>query len=210
MINGENILGNETEDISIEAGSGYFRKTWMNSQNTSNIMKIHIENPNDVPVWGGLYVQYFKPIDEVEASSGGLRIEKQLFVERLAKSQGLVLMPISPSQPLEAGDKVVVRLIVENDNDLSYVYLKDYRATGFEPMDVVSGYRWQNETAYYFTTNDIATQFFFEYLPRGKRVYEYSLRVFQKGTYSSGFASLQCLYAPEYSAHSGSIHVKTE
>lgn len=210
MINGENILGNETEDISIEAGSGYFRKTWMNSQNTSNIMKIHIENPNDVPVWGGLYVQYFKPIDEVEASSGGLRIEKQLFVERLAKSQGLVLMPISPSQPLEAGDKVVVRLIVENDNDLSYVYLKDYRATGFEPMDVVSGYRWQNETAYYFTTNDIATQFFFEYLPRGKRVYEYSLRVFQKGSYSSGFASLQCLYAPEYSAHSGSIHVKTE
>jgi uncharacterized protein YfaS (alpha-2-macroglobulin family) len=77
-------------------------------------------------------------------------------------------------------------------------------------MDVVSGYRWQNGTAYYFTTNDIATQFFFEYLPRGKRVYEYSLRVVQKGAYSSGFASLQCLYAPEYSAHSGSIHVKTE
>ena len=110
-------------------------------------------------------------------------------------------MPISPSRQLEAGNKVVVRLIVENDNDLSYVHLKDYRATGFEPMDVISGYRWQNGTAYYLTNSDVATQFFFEYLPRGKRVYEYSLRVFQKGSYSSGFASLQCLYAPEYSGY---------
>lgn len=209
-VNGESLLANESGDLAIEAGSGYFRKTWTNSQNIPNIMKIHIENLNDIPIWGGMYVQYFKPIDEVEASSGGLKIEKQLFMERLGESSGPVLMPISPSRQLEAGNKVVVRLIVENDNDLSYVHLKDYRATGFEPMDVISGYRWQNGTAYYLTNSDVATQFFFEYLPRGKRVYEYSLRVFQKGSYSSGFASLQCLYAPEYSAHSGSIHVKTK
>lgn len=208
-VNGESLLANESGDLAIEAGSGYFRKTWTNSQNIPNIMKIHIENLNDIPIWGGMYVQYFKPIDEVEAFSGGLKIEKQLFMERLGESSEPVLVPISPSRQLEAGDKVVVRLIVENDNDLSYVHLKDYRATGFEPMDVISGYRWQNGTAYYLTNSDVAIQFFFEYLPRGKRVYEYSLRVFQKGSYSSGFASIQCLYAPEYSAHSRSIHVKT-
>jgi hypothetical protein len=48
---------------------------------------------------------------------------------------------------------------------------------------------------------------FFERLPRGTHVLEYSLRAAHRGTASSGFATIQSRYAPEFSAHSASIPV---
>jgi len=41
-------------------------------------------------------------------------------------------------------------------------------------------------------------------------VFEYSVRVQLKGRYESGLAEIQCMYAPEFNAHSGSIALKVE
>ena len=50
----------------------------------------------------------------------------------------------------------------------------------------------------------------FERLPRGTHVFEYSLRAAHRGTASSGFASIRSRYAPEFSAHSGSVGLEVE
>ena len=36
-------------------------------------------------------------------------------------------------------------------------------------------------------------------------VFEYTVRVQHKGKYQTGFADIQCMYAPEFNSHSESI-----
>ena len=85
---------------------------------------------------------------------------------------------------------------------MEFVHLKDVRASGFEPMDVLSGYKWSGGIGYYQSTKDLASHFFIVYLPRGKYVIEYPVTVAQAGHYSEGLASVQCMYAPEFGDHS--------
>jgi len=57
--------------------------------------------------------------------------------------------------------------------------------------------------SYYQTTKDASTQFFFASLPKGTYVFEYEVWVNNAGKFTSGITTLQCQYAPEFSAHSG-------
>jgi uncharacterized protein YfaS (alpha-2-macroglobulin family) len=52
--------------------------------------------------------------------------------------------------------------------------------------------------------------FFIGWLPKGTYVFEYPLRVSQKGDFSNGITTIQCMYAPEFSSHSEGIRVKVE
>jgi uncharacterized protein YfaS (alpha-2-macroglobulin family) len=80
--------------------------------------------------------------------------------------------------------------------------MKDMRASGFEPVNVISQYKYQDGLGYYESTRDAATNFFFGYLPKGTYVFEYQLRVNLKGDYSNGITTVQCMYAPEFTSHS--------
>ena len=55
-----------------------------------------------------------------------------------------------------------------------------------------------------------ATHFFVDYLPKGNYVFEYPVRVQHRGVYSTGFAAIQCLYAPEFNSHSESIKLEVK
>jgi uncharacterized protein YfaS (alpha-2-macroglobulin family) len=94
------------------------------------------------------------------------------------------------------------------DRDLEYVQLKDLRAAGTEPAEVFSGYRWQDGLGYYQTISDISTQFFFNRLNKGVYVFDYKLKASQVGIFSAGIATIQCLYAPAYSNHSGNTEIR--
>jgi hypothetical protein len=73
---------------------------------------------------------------------------------------------------------------------------------------VLSGYRYQGGLGYYESTGDAATNFFFDYLPKGTYVFEYPLRVFHQGDFSNGITSIQCMYAPEFTSHSEGVRIK--
>jgi hypothetical protein len=96
--------------------------------------------------------------------------------------------------------------------------MKDMRASAFEPYSPssaggegnLSGYRYQDGLGYYQSTTDAATNFFFDYLPKGTWVFEYPLVVNASGEYSNGITTVQCLYAPEFAAHSEGIRVKVK
>jgi uncharacterized protein YfaS (alpha-2-macroglobulin family) len=93
---------------------------------------------------------------------------------------------------------------------MEYVHMKDMRASGFEPVNVLSKYKYQGGLGYYESTRDAATNFFFDYLSKGSYVFEYGLRVNHKGNFSNGVTTIQCMYAPEFTSHSEGIRVKVE
>lgn len=99
---------------------------------------------------------------------------------------------------------------VTNDQDMQFVHLKDLRAGCFEPTEQLSGNRWQDNLGYYQETTDVATNLFFDFLPKGTHVFEYTVWIAQSGTYQDGITTLQCIYAPQYSANSdaGSVTVQ--
>ena len=111
---------------------------------------------------------------------------------------------------LEMGDEVVVRIVLRTDRDMEYVHLRDYRGSGTEPVNVLSRYKWQDGLGYYESTRDTASHFFIDYLPKGVYVFEYPVRVQLKGKYPTGFANIQCMYAPEFNSHSENINLEVK
>jgi uncharacterized protein YfaS (alpha-2-macroglobulin family) len=91
---------------------------------------------------------------------------------------------------------------------MEYVHLKDMRAAAFEPVNTLSTYRFQDGLYYYESTRDLATNFFIGYLPKGTYVFEYDLRVAQRGDFSNGVTTIQCMYAPEFTSHSAGVRVQ--
>ena len=104
----------------------------------------------------------------------------------------------------------VVRVVLRTDRDMEYIHLKDYRGSGTEPVNVLSQYKFQDGLAYYESTRDTASHFFIDYLPKGNYVFEYATRIVHKGRYQTGFAGIQCMYAPEFNSHSESLALEVK
>ena len=159
--------------------------------------------------WGAVYWQYFEQLDKITPAETPLKLEKKLFVERPTTS-GPVIEPITTATHLKVGDKIKVRIELRVDRDMEYVHLKDMRASAFEPVNVLSSYKYQGGLGYYESTRDASTNFFISYLNKGTYVFEYTLVASQKGDFSNGITSIQCMYAPEFGAHSEGIRVVVE
>jgi uncharacterized protein YfaS (alpha-2-macroglobulin family) len=71
-----------------------------------------------------------------------------------------------------------------------------------EPENAVSRYRWDLGIGWYEETRDSGTNFFFEWLPQGEYTFKYRLRANMAGTFKVSPATLQSMYAPEFSAYS--------
>ena len=171
--------------------------------------KVTVTNPNPTVAWGALYWQYFEQLDKITPAQTPLSVSKKLFRE-VNTPTGPVIEPIDEKTAVKVGDKIVVRVELRSDRDMEYIHLKDMRASAFEPANVLSGYRWQGGLGYYESTRDASTNFFIYYLPKGTFVFEYKLTVTQKGDFSNGITSVQCMYAPEFSAHSEGARVQVK
>ena len=134
-------------------------------------------------------------------------MDLELFLKEI-DGNDFELVRISDDTPIKLGDKITVRIIVTAEDDMEYVHLKDMRASGFEPIDVLSEYKWQYGVGYYQSTRDVATHFFFDRLPKGAYVFEYELRANNIGNFSNGISTIQSMYAPEFSGHSKGIRIE--
>ncbi|EJF52144.1 large extracellular alpha-helical protein [Saprospira grandis DSM 2844] len=206
-------LGGELLDqkaLNPEAGTGYIKKRWSAKEIEPKMAQVEIKNPNASVAWGAIYWQYFEQLDKIESfEETPLQLKKQLF-KQVKGDRGLELQPITAEKGLEVGDLVMVRIELRVDRDMEYVHLKDQRAAAFEPTNVLSQYKYQGGLGYYESTKDAATHFFFSYLSKGTYVFEYPVRVAQKGDFSNGISSIQCMYAPEFSSHSQGIRLEVK
>ena len=209
-------VGNETwlsDDIKpsqdVQSGSGYVKSAWDKAEIQPEMGTVQVNKTSPGVAWGAMYWQYFEDLDKITVANTNVKFKKQLFIQRNT-NQGPKLYEITPDSPIQIGDLVKVRLEIQTDRAMEFVHIKDMRASGFEPVNVISSYKWQDNLGYYESTRDAATNFFIDYLPKGVYVFEYDLRANNAGTFSNGITQLQNMYAPEFSAHSEGIRVEIE
>ena len=167
-----------------------------------------MENNNNTAGYGGAYWQYFEDLDKIKTDNNSpLNVEKELYLNGGEKS-GTSLKKISLQTPIKTGDLVTVRLVIRSTADMDYIHLKDMRASGFEPTNVLSEYKYQDGTAYYESTRDAATHFFFDSLKKGTYVLEYTVRANNPGKFSNGITTIESMYAPEFSSHTKGIRLE--
>ncbi|MCP4156257.1 MAG: hypothetical protein GY757_51565, partial [bacterium] len=194
------------DNVKVEAGTGYFKTSWTGKEIKPDMGYIYVKNNNKVAAWGGMYWQYFENLDKITPAKTPLHLKKKLFVERPSDT-GPVLFPLT-GNTLQVGDRLKVRIELRVDRNMEYVHMKDMRASGLEPENVISRYKYQDGLGYYEVTKDASTNFFFDYLQKGTYVFEYPLRVSHAGDFSNGITTIQCMYAPEFSSHSEGVRVK--
>ncbi|WP_018343584.1 alpha-2-macroglobulin family protein [Cytophaga aurantiaca] len=200
-------LGNTKVDFPKNELSPTKTKVWNTTEIKPEMSKVTLSKQGEGIAWGALHWQYYEDLDKITTHKNTqVQLTKELMLV-LQTDTGTVLTPVTASTVLKAGDLVKVKLIIRTDRDLEYVHLQDMRAAGFEPLNVLSGAKWNGSFGYYESTRDASTDFFIGYLPRGTYVFEYSLRVNNAGNFSNGITNIQCMYAPEFNAHSQGIRV---
>ena len=207
-------LGNmiiESKEKGTEAGTGYFKEAIPADKVQQGMGNIHVQvkpagNNNNATSWGAVYWQYFEDMDKVTAAATPLSLQKKLFLEKNT-DRGPVLEEIKEGSELKPGDKVKVRIELRADRDMEYIHMKDMRAACMEPVNVLSGYKYQGGLGYYESTKDASTNFFFSWLRKGTYVFEYPLFVTHSGQFNNGITTIQCMYAPAFSSHSNGMLV---
>lgn len=196
-------------DVQVEAGTGYFKTSWYYDEIKPEMGNVTVSKKDEGVSWGALYWQYIEQLDKITRAETPLKLDKKLFLQENT-STGPVITPITDNSKLKIGDLVKVRIELRSDRDMEYVHMKDMRAACFEPLNVISQYKYQGGLGYYESTRDASTNFFFGWIPKGTYVFEYSLRVTNTGDFSNGITSIQCMYAPEFSSHSEGVRVSVK
>lgn len=203
-----NSISSKINPEDIQAGTGYFKVSWNGNEVIPGMEKIDVKNPNKSIAWGAAYWQFFQTLDKIDnSSSGPLKISRQL--NRVVDTKtGERLEKLSVESRINPGDKLMVSLRIETDRPMDFVHLKDQRSSALEPLDQTSGYEWNAGLSYYKSSQDAATNFFIEHLPKGVFVIQYPLRATHSGAFSNGIALIQSFYAPDFSGHSEGTRIR--
>lgn len=206
MVGKEKMDPSRLENVKLEAGTGYYKTSWSAKEIESKMANVKLTKKGEGIAWGGLYWQYFEDLDKITSAETPLQLKKKLFLKKNTDT-GEEISAITQTTDLKVGDLVRVRMELKADRDMEFIHMKDMRAAGFEPVNVLSSYKWQDGLGYYESTKDASTNFFFDYLPKGGYVFEYDLRVNNSGDFSNGITTIQSMYAPEFSSHSEGVRV---
>lgn len=200
-IGGQQITPLKLEDVKVEAGTGYYKTSWSSSEIKPKMADVNMTKKGKGIAWGSLYWQYFEDLDKITSAETPLSLKKNIFL-KTNTARGEEILEITNKTHLKVGDLLRVRIELRSDRNMEFLHMKDMRASGLEPVNVISKYKWQDGLGYYESTKDASTNFFFDYLPKGVYVFEYDLRVNNAGNMSNGITTIQSMYAPEFSSHS--------
>jgi uncharacterized protein YfaS (alpha-2-macroglobulin family) len=192
----------------VEAGTGFYEKSFIRAEVQADFGKVKLKKVDKGVAWGSLHWQYLEDVSKVTSYEGTpLKLTKSLWIKENTR-KGPVLKPVKGA--LAVGDELVVRITLNTDRSMEYIHLKDQRGSGTEPVNVLSKYKYQDGLYYYESTRDTASHFFIDYLPKGTYVFEYSVRIQHRGSYQTGMAQIQCMYAPEFNSHSESFRLEVK
>lgn len=187
--------------------TGYVKSTVKTDILDKNLATVTVTKPGAGIVQGGLFWQYYEDLNKIKSSENYISVSKELY-KKIKTVNGEELQKISPETPLKIGDKVTVRMILNTDRPMEFIHIKDMRAAGFEPLNVLSGYQWKNSLGYYQSTKDASTNFYIQYMPKGKYVFEYDYVANASGKFSNGITTIQNYYAPQMNAHTKGSEVR--
>ena len=144
---------------------------------------------SDGTSWGAVYAQSLQKTSAVTSAAAGITVEREIL-----NADG------KAATALRVGDRVKVRITINADRDYDYVQVKDKRAACMEPLGQLSGYH----RGYYCAPKDNATYYYFDRLSKGRHIVETEYYIDRAGRYETGTCTVECAYAPEYSARTAS------
>jgi uncharacterized protein YfaS (alpha-2-macroglobulin family) len=124
------------------------------------------------------------------------------YFKRVKEGREVTLVPLTDGATLVPGDELEVQISLRAKHTADYVHLRDPRGAGFEPVDTTSRHRWDLGIYWYEEIRDSGTNFFFENVPVGEYTFKYRVRAAVAGTFKVGPATVQPMYAPEFTAYS--------
>ena len=181
--------GKELETSAATAGIGYVKSS-MTGQAPQTFTA---EKTSTGTSWGAVYAQFMQPVKDIAHQKSGISVKREI-------------LTAETNSKLKVGNRVKVRLTIEADRDYDFVEVVDRRAACMEPVQQLSGYH----SGAYCAPKDFATCYYFDLLPKGKRVFETEYYIDRPGRYETGTCTVQCAYAPEFrgTTHSQTIQVE--
>lgn len=168
------IDGNQIALPNATSGIGYVKTT----VDPANARMLKVQKFTDGTSWGAVYAQFTQNSSKVKTTESGLSIKREVI--------GINKMKV--------GDKIKVRLTINAVRDFDFIQIQDKRAACLEPVSQISGYY----GGYYVAPKDNVTNYFFDHLHKGRHVIETEYYINRKGDYTSGIATIQCAYSPEF------------
>ncbi len=107
---------------------------------------------------------------------------------------------------LRSGDLVEIELEIDSKNDYEYLVFEDLKPSGFEPVDLRSGYT-GNDLGAYVEFRDNRVVFFARTLARGKHSVAYRMRAEIPGRFSALPTRAWAMYAPVLRANSDELKI---
>ena len=196
------IDGKAVETSDATAGIGYVKA----SQPYSGERLFTAEKTSAGTSWGAVYAQFIQLSSDVSDQQSGISVKREFLSAEANSSLSTAdsslftpfpseaRLPVAFHSSLTVGQRIKVRLTIEADRDYDFVQIVDKRAACMEPVSQLSGYRW----GYYCAPKDNATCYYFDLLPKGKRVIETEYYIDRAGRYETGTCTVQCAYAPEF------------
>ena len=124
------------------------------------------------------------------------------YFRRVLEGDEWTLRSLRDGDPIAVGDQIEVQLTIRASHEAEYVHLRDPRAAGFEPETTTSRHKWDRGLGYYEEIRDSGANFFFERLPAGEYVLRHRIRANLAGEFRVAAATLQSMYAPEFTGFS--------
>ena len=185
--------GQPLETPKATAGIGYVKT----AQPYQGEKTFTAEKQSEGTSWGAVYAQFMQTTSDIKDQASGVSVKRELLT-----------VEGQPLTSAKVGDRVKVRLTIQSERDLDFVQLQDKRAACMEPVSQLSGYNWRG--GYYSTPRDNVTNYYFDRLPKGKRVIETEYYIDRAGQYETGTCTVQCAYASEYRGTTHSQTLKVE
>lgn len=205
LLRGEKIVGvNARKQSSTASSAGYFRETY-NESPATEATTVRVRKDSDGTAWGAVYASCTLPASEVKREGQGLHIQRTMQVK-----QGAAWINMTSGTSLKKGDRVRQVFTVRADRDYDFVSITASRPACTEPTEPLSGYSWKEGLSAYRAVHDASTDYFVERLAKGTHTFTEELFVDRAGHYASGLCTVQCVYAPEFTATSDEVTMKCE
>ncbi|MFA6128481.1 MAG: MG2 domain-containing protein [Bacteroidales bacterium] len=202
--------GEKYSTLRIKTGSmgvqGYYRYDWKNADVIPKSRTMEVIKAQGGPAWGTLYTLNNYELNKLSETAGPLSVTREVLVRDERGSWTRVKI----GQTIRVGDLVRIRLTVSSDRELSYIEIRDHLATGFMPVQVLSGYQYRSGLSYYQSREPESVVCYVSQLPKGSNVIDYQVVAEQGGSYFGGYATATSLYAPEFRGWSNSIRIHSK
>ncbi len=188
---------------------------------TAGEHQLEVRRDGTGPVYFSAYLTNFTLEDHITATGLEIKVDRAYYLlvpnedatATVAGSSGQVVeqdvekydrVLLENLDDITSGDLVEIELRIESKNDYEYVVFEDRKPSGFEPVDLRSGYT-EGGLGAYVEYRDERVAFFMRTLDRGVHSVSYRMRAETPGTFSALPTTAFAMYAPELRGNSEEI-----